>query len=220
MPMRRETSSAHCSSMRGPSRARRRRRTCTSTGAHPGDAQRGGVRRGGVQDRARRAAPRRTRSRSSSSTTPSPGRVQRLATLLEGAGQTQQAKRGVRPRAAGGSRLLSGAHAPRPARDERGRHDGRVSELAIAADIATSDPFVHYMNGWVLGKAKHTKEAIAELTKATALEAVLRAAEPRARAQYEAAGESTRGDRGYDGFSSWRVRAIHSASSPPDASRT
>ena len=45
-----------------------------------------------------------------------------------------------------------------------------VSELALASDIATNDAYVHYMNGWVLGQAKHTREAVAELTKATTLE--------------------------------------------------
>ena len=45
-----------------------------------------------------------------------------------------------------------------------------ISELALASDIAADDAYIHYLNGWVLGKAKHTTEAVAELTKATTLE--------------------------------------------------
>jgi len=45
-----------------------------------------------------------------------------------------------------------------------------LSELALAAQIASGEPFIRYMNGYVLGAAKHTDEAIVELQKAIELE--------------------------------------------------
>jgi tetratricopeptide (TPR) repeat protein len=45
-----------------------------------------------------------------------------------------------------------------------------ISELALAAQIAPAEPFIRYMNGYVLGKTNHAEEAIVELTKAIELE--------------------------------------------------
>jgi tetratricopeptide (TPR) repeat protein len=45
-----------------------------------------------------------------------------------------------------------------------------ISELALAAQIAPQEPFIRYMNGWVLGKTKHPDESIVELKKAIELE--------------------------------------------------
>jgi tetratricopeptide (TPR) repeat protein len=45
-----------------------------------------------------------------------------------------------------------------------------VSELALAAQIATGEPFIRYMNGYVLGAANKPEEAIVELKKAIELE--------------------------------------------------
>ena len=96
-----------------------------------------------------------------------------------------------------------------------------VSELALASDIATNDAYVHYMNGWVLGKAKHTTEAVAELTKATTLEPYYALPNLVLGTHVRDAREGAGGDR--------RVRAVSRAgqcarstarSSPPNASRT
>lgn len=93
-----------------------------------------------------------------------------IATLLEGAGDQQKARDAY-------GRALQEDLAYYPAHMRlgllalsQGDTTTAVSELALASDIATNDAYVHYMNGWVLGQAKHTKEAVAELTKATALE--------------------------------------------------
>ena len=93
-----------------------------------------------------------------------------VATLLEGAGQPQKAKEAY-------GRALQEDLAYYPAHMRlgllalsQGDTAAALSELAMSAEIAADDAFVHYMNGWVLSKAKHTKEAIAELTKATELE--------------------------------------------------
>ena len=93
-----------------------------------------------------------------------------IATLLEGAGNAQKARDAY-------GRALQEDLAYYPAHMRlgllalsQGDTTAAMSELALASDIATDDPYVHYMNGWVLGKAKHTTEAVAELTKATTLE--------------------------------------------------
>jgi Tfp pilus assembly protein PilF len=93
-----------------------------------------------------------------------------IATLLEGAGNQQKARDAY-------GRALQEDLAYYPAHMRlgllaltQGDTTAAVSELALASDIATNDAYVHYMNGWVLGQAKHTKEAVAELTKATTLE--------------------------------------------------
>jgi tetratricopeptide (TPR) repeat protein len=53
-----------------------------------------------------------------------------------------------------------------------GQHDTTtaVSELALAAEIATEEPFIRYMNGWVLTQANKPAEAIVELKKALEIE--------------------------------------------------
>jgi len=45
-----------------------------------------------------------------------------------------------------------------------------ASELALAAQIAPDEPFIRYMNGYVLGLAKRPAEAVAELKKSIELE--------------------------------------------------
>lgn len=45
-----------------------------------------------------------------------------------------------------------------------------VSELALAADLASDEPYVHYMHGSMLLAAGQATEAVAPLTKAIALE--------------------------------------------------
>lgn len=45
-----------------------------------------------------------------------------------------------------------------------------VSELGLAAQIAPDEPFVRYMHGYVLGRARRSAEAVTELQKALALE--------------------------------------------------
>jgi Tfp pilus assembly protein PilF len=93
-----------------------------------------------------------------------------IATLLEGAGNAQKARDAY-------GRALQEDLAYYPAHLRlgllalsQGDTTAAMSELALASDIATDDPYVHYMNGWVLGKTKHATEAVAELTKATTLE--------------------------------------------------
>jgi tetratricopeptide (TPR) repeat protein len=93
-----------------------------------------------------------------------------IATLLEGAGQREKAKEAY-------GRALQEDLAYYPAHMRigllalgQGDTAAALSELAMAAELATTDPFVRYLNGWVLGKAKRAKEAVAELTKATELE--------------------------------------------------
>lgn len=93
-----------------------------------------------------------------------------VATLLEGAGDAQKAKEAY------GSALQEDL-SYYPAHMRLGllalsQSDtaAAVSELAMAAELAANDPFIHYMNGWVLARTKHPQEAVAELKKATALE--------------------------------------------------
>lgn len=45
-----------------------------------------------------------------------------------------------------------------------------MSELALAAQLASDEPYVHYMNGYVLGASRHLDESVAELNKAIELE--------------------------------------------------
>lgn len=45
-----------------------------------------------------------------------------------------------------------------------------MSELALAAQLAPDEPFVHYMNGYVLGASRHMEEAVAELHRTIELE--------------------------------------------------
>ena len=123
-----------------------------------------------------------------------------VATLLEGAGQTQQAKEAY-------GRALQEDLAYYPAHMRlgllamsQGDTTAALSELAMAAEIATSDPFVHYMNGWALGKAKHTTEAIAELTKATELEPYYALPNLILGAQYEALEKAPEALAAYDRF--------------------
>jgi cytochrome c-type biogenesis protein CcmH/NrfG len=56
------------------------------------------------------------------------------------------------------------------------------------------------MNGWVLGKAKHTKEAIAELTKATELEPYYALPNLVLGAQYEVLEKAPEALAAYDRF--------------------
>ena len=93
-----------------------------------------------------------------------------IATLLEGAGERDKAKEAY-------GRALQEDLAYYPAHMRlgllalsEGDTAAAVSELAMAAELAATDPFVRYMNGWVLGKVKRPKDAVAELTKATELE--------------------------------------------------
>ena len=93
-----------------------------------------------------------------------------IATLLEGAGEGNKARDAY-------GRALQEDLAYYPAHMRlgllqlsEGDTTAAMSELALASEIAVDDPYVHYLNGWVLGKAKHTAEAVAELTKATKLE--------------------------------------------------
>lgn len=93
-----------------------------------------------------------------------------IATLLEGAGDAKKARDAY-------GRALQEDLSYYPAHMRlgllaltEGDTTAAMSELALASDIATDDAYVHYLNGWVLGKAKHTAEAVAELKKATELE--------------------------------------------------
>jgi Tfp pilus assembly protein PilF len=93
-----------------------------------------------------------------------------IATLLEGAGNPQKARDAY-------GRALQEDLSYYPAHMRlgllaltQGDTTAALSELALASDIATDDAYIHYLNGWVLGKAKHTTEAVTELTKATTLE--------------------------------------------------
>ena len=137
-----------------------------------------------------------------------------IATLLEGAGQQEKAKEAY-------GRALQEDLAYYPAHMRlgllalsQGDTAAAVSELAMAAELAATDPFVRYMNGWVLGKAKRPKEAVAELTKATELEPYYALPNLVLGAQYEVAGEGARGDRRIRAFPRRRrAQAIHSASS-------
>ena len=90
--------------------------------------------------------------------------------MLEGAGNTQKARDAY-------GRALQEDLSYYPAHMRlgllaltEGDTTAAMSELALASDIANDDAYVHYLNGWVLGKAKHTADAVAELKKATELE--------------------------------------------------
>ena len=93
-----------------------------------------------------------------------------IATLLEGAEQPDKAREAY-------GRALQEDLSYYPAHMRlgllslsQGDTATAVSELALAAQIASGDPFVRYMNGYVLGRAKRPSEAVAELEKAIALE--------------------------------------------------
>jgi tetratricopeptide (TPR) repeat protein len=45
-----------------------------------------------------------------------------------------------------------------------------LSELALAAEIATEEPFVRYTNGWLLTQANKPAEGVVELKKALEIE--------------------------------------------------
>ena len=134
-----------------------------------------------------------------------------IATLLEGAGNSQKARDAY-------GRALQEDLAYYPAHVRlgllqlsEGDTTAAMSELALASDIATDDPYVHYMNGWVLGKAKHTAEAVAELTKATKLEPYYALPNLVLGAQYETLEKAPEAIAATSGISPWPVRAIHSA---------
>ena len=123
-----------------------------------------------------------------------------VATLLEGAGQADKAKEAY-------GRALQEDLAYYPAHMRlgllalsQGDTATAVSELAMAAEIAANDPFVRYMNGWVLGKAKQPKEAVAELTKATELEPYFALPNLVLGAQYEALEKAPEAIAAYDRF--------------------
>ena len=93
-----------------------------------------------------------------------------IATLLEGAGQSQRARDAY-------GRALEEDLAYYPAHMRlgllaltQGDTAAAVSELALAAEIATDEPLVRYMNGWVLSVAKRPADAIVELKKAVEIE--------------------------------------------------
>jgi Tfp pilus assembly protein PilF len=93
-----------------------------------------------------------------------------IGTLLEGAGDAKKARDAY-------GRALQEDLSYYPAHMRlgllalsQGDTAAAVSELALASDIATDDAYIHYLNGWVLGKAKHTTEAVTELKKAVELE--------------------------------------------------
>jgi tetratricopeptide (TPR) repeat protein len=123
-----------------------------------------------------------------------------IATLLEGAGQPEKAKEAY-------GRALQEDLAYFPAHMRlgllalsQGDTAAAVSELAMAAELAATDPFVRYMNGWVLGKVKHTKEAVAELTKATELEPYFALPNLVLGAQYEVLEKAPEAMAAYDRF--------------------
>jgi Tfp pilus assembly protein PilF len=93
-----------------------------------------------------------------------------IATLLEGAGDDGKAREAY-------GRALQEDLAYYPAHVRlgllsmsQGDTATAVSELALAAEIATDDPYIRYLNGWVLARAHHPAEAVAELKKAVELE--------------------------------------------------
>jgi tetratricopeptide (TPR) repeat protein len=93
-----------------------------------------------------------------------------MAVLLEGAGQMDLARDAY-------GRALQEDLAYYPAHMRlgllalgQGDTTAAMSELALAAQIASGEPLIRYMNGYVLGAAKHPEEAIVELKKAVELE--------------------------------------------------
>jgi Tfp pilus assembly protein PilF len=93
-----------------------------------------------------------------------------IATLLEGANQPQKARDAY-------GRALQEDLSYYPAHMRlgllaisQGDTATGLSELALAAEIAADDPYVRYIDGWVLAKAHRPAEAIVELKKATELE--------------------------------------------------
>ena len=123
-----------------------------------------------------------------------------IATLLEGAGQQDKAKEAY-------GRALQEDLAYYPAHMRlgllalgQGDSAAAISELAMASELATDDAFVHYMNGWVLGKTKHPKEAVAELTRATELEPYYALPHLLLGAQYEALDKAPEALAAYEGF--------------------
>jgi tetratricopeptide (TPR) repeat protein len=123
-----------------------------------------------------------------------------IATLLEGAGQPDKAKEAY-------GRALQEDLAYYPAHMRlgllalsQGDTSAAMSELSMASELAPNDAFVHYLNGWVLGMAKHTKEAIAELTKSTELEPYYALPNIVLGAQYEALEKAPEALAAYERF--------------------
>jgi tetratricopeptide (TPR) repeat protein len=123
-----------------------------------------------------------------------------VATLLEGAGQQEKAKEAY-------GRALQEDLAYYPAHMRlgllaltQGDTAAAISELAMASEIAPTDAFVQYMNGWVLGKTKHTKEAVVALTRATQLEPYYALPNLLLGAQYEALDKAPEALAAYERF--------------------
>jgi Tfp pilus assembly protein PilF len=123
-----------------------------------------------------------------------------IATLLEGAGETKKARDAY-------GRALQEDLAYYPAHMRLGLLElsegdttAAMSELALASEIATDDPYVHYMNGWVLSKAKHTADAVGELRKATELEPYYALPNLVLGTQYEALEKGPEAIAAYDRF--------------------
>lgn len=123
-----------------------------------------------------------------------------MARLLEGAGQQDKAKEAY-------GRALQEDLSFYPAHMRLGmlalsQSDtaAAISELAMASELAPNDAFVRYMNGWVLGKTKHSKEAVAELTKATELEPYYALPNLLLGAQYEALDKAPEALAAYERF--------------------
>ncbi len=75
-----------------------------------------------------------------------------------------------------------------------------VSELALAADLATDEPYVHYLHGSVLLATGQAAEAIAPLKKALELEPVYAAAHFELALAHEKAGDKDAAREGYRRF--------------------
>ena len=123
-----------------------------------------------------------------------------IATLLEGAGEAQKAKEAY-------GRALQEDLSYYPAHMRlgllalgQGDTATAVSELAMAAEIAPTDPFIRYMNGYVLGRAKRVPESVTELTKAIELEPTFALPHLVIATQYEALAKGPEAIAAYERF--------------------
>jgi tetratricopeptide (TPR) repeat protein len=123
-----------------------------------------------------------------------------IATLLEGAGEAQKAKEAY-------GRALQEDLSYYPAHMRlgllalgQGDTATAVSELALAAEIAPTDAFMRYMNGYVLGKVRRPAESVAELTKAIELEPYFALPNLVIATQYEALSKGPEAIAAYERF--------------------
>jgi tetratricopeptide (TPR) repeat protein len=75
-----------------------------------------------------------------------------------------------------------------------------MSELALAAQIATDEPHIRYVHGWVLAVAGHDPEALAELKKSVELEPFYALPYLRLGQLYERMGKGPEALAAYEGY--------------------